>query len=110
MGGMLVVGVGGRDAEATWEREEARGGDAKRGGGVRVVVVGELWLGGLAAVNLAEQMLLALPEELIGEFPPVWYYLPKTLVHQEDQQKATKISYRNKIQVNVAAKSKTNPN
>lgn len=104
MGGMLVVGVGGRDAEAAWEREEARGGDAKRGSGVRVVV-GELGLGGLAAVNLAEQMLLALPEELVGEFPPVWYYLPKTLVHQRVQQEATKISYRNKTPLNVAAKS-----
>lgn len=53
MGGMLVVGVGGRDAEAAWEREEGWSGAAKRGGGVRVVV-GELGLGGLAAVNLAE--------------------------------------------------------
>lgn len=67
------------------EGEESGAGDdvvaAERRMRVLMVVVdGKLsWLSRFAAVDLAQQMLLAFLEELVGELPPVRHDLSETL-------------------------------
>lgn len=38
-------------------------------------------------MDLAEQVLLSFPEELVGKLPSVWYNLSETLNHHTEQQK-----------------------
>lgn len=61
---VVVVVEGGEEG-----REMERGGRRRGGGGG----------GGLAALDLAEEVLLALPEELVRELPPLRHHLTKAL-------------------------------
>jgi len=44
----------------------------------------------LPPVDLREEVLSALPEELVGELPPICHYLPKALQQQKQQIKPKK--------------------
>lgn len=40
----------------------------------------------LPPVDLGEEVLGSLPEELVGELPPICHYLPKTLQQTQKKQ------------------------